>query len=577
VFAAGFMMTMIMTTQLYLVLFAPLPILWFLVLDRLRHKHDLVYSGLLFALGAITGVAIVGLLSLHIGGDFDYYQPQIEAARSIPAQRLYPPGYAWLREAGWLVLPALGVLVGTGLFIRAAVLAIKRRGRFWQIGADNLTIAVAALMPIGVAAVFFYRLFVVGTPELQAFFYTSYFVPFIFLAFGATLTLIMSRVSQRTRLVMAVSGMIVLLLPFAFELLRPNEQCYAPSCTLGEEGVMMLAVAALLVASLSLRRIEPAIGGWLLLAALNIGAADARFVRFENNERLYNEFVQVVRIHERLNQYDQDGKLKFWLSTYDDPNYMISSGVLSMHLYGYRFIAQDYPTFGALTGSPKYKPLVGDKIAVLTSQANVAKNAVETIEKEGFYTSVLGSLQLYARCWHHTSAYSDTAHRAVDRYAAQANFRPRHVGGTAGGRKHQARAVRRRGNYSEDGLDPGRRTTPAGRNQDYICRALGLCQCGGRGRRRHSGHRHGQPRRDGMVLDRTDPAGPRQGLRAATADRFLGRHRGPHRNQLGHRPSELGNNHKGDCLRQSGRGRHAAAGTLIVRNHAVRARACQSP
>lgn len=391
VLAAGFMTMMFVSTQIYTLVFAPLPVLWYLVLDRTRHKHDLVYALLFFAFGAIAGFGLAGALSTHVGGNFNYLQPQIDAVRSLRGQDYYKGGLSWVKDAGWLTIPALGVLVSLGLLARSLLAIAKQRGRFWLTPAEHLTMACAALMPIGIALFYIYRLWALRTPEIQTWYYTSYFVPYVFLSMGAALTLIVSRVSTRTKLILGIGGVIVLLAPFASGLLRPSEQCLNQTCSIGEEGLMLVAVAALLVAALSMRRIEPAIAGFLVFAVLNIGASDARFVRFKNNESLYEMFLQVERVNDKISPYDKDGRLFFWLTASDDPNAGVAAGVSSLHLYGYRLIARDFPEVGQVHGYPKHKFLTGERIAIISSRPNVAEDAVETIKREGFNSRVLGT------------------------------------------------------------------------------------------------------------------------------------------------------------------------------------------
>ncbi len=168
-FAGGAAAVCMVSSNIVLVAFWALCLLFFLLRLSSRRWRDISVCVLMMAAGAAAGYLAFGYANTRLAGGWSYLAPQLREARSLAAapNPWRVPISAWLGRAGWLVLIVLASLGAmTGLVAR------RRLTPFARVMQGLLLLAVALWVGVHVS----------GTPVMQISYYSSYLAPFALIA-----------------------------------------------------------------------------------------------------------------------------------------------------------------------------------------------------------------------------------------------------------------------------------------------------------------------------------------------------------------------------------------------------------
>ncbi len=94
------------------VTFLPLLVIHFIILNWLGRRRPLLTAALEFFAGGVTITVILGLINQLTGGSFLFFLPQINYALRLSqhGNAWYVPLSTWIKQAYWLVLPAITIV-----------------------------------------------------------------------------------------------------------------------------------------------------------------------------------------------------------------------------------------------------------------------------------------------------------------------------------------------------------------------------------------------------------------------------------------------------------------------------------
>lgn len=172
IFGAGFFAMTIASMNLTLLSFMPLYGILGLAMGP-RGLQRLAQSVPLALAGVLACFFFFGLINHELVGRFNYFQLQIDAARTLDASVYHPKDWEWMKTAWYLTLPAM-LLIGS-----VVVLAI------WRKRVPKATLVVGAMYWL-VCAAWAAPQFTSGS-TLSTPWYVSFLLPFSFLLVGGFL------------------------------------------------------------------------------------------------------------------------------------------------------------------------------------------------------------------------------------------------------------------------------------------------------------------------------------------------------------------------------------------------------
>jgi hypothetical protein len=198
--AAGACAAALVYANLFYVVYLPLLAIQYLFLCRQRNWRTLAAAGGFGVLGALALTMVLGAVHACLGGRFWFYWPSVAwAYHAMQRPNVYKSAtYGWLKQATWLVLPAI-VLAGGFfwlLFRARRTRGDRRAAIFFQL---NLLAACLGLVFMQAR----------GKPVLEYWYECSLLVPIAFLAAGPQLAGLVGCGHQRR--FAAVIGLAVLL------------------------------------------------------------------------------------------------------------------------------------------------------------------------------------------------------------------------------------------------------------------------------------------------------------------------------------------------------------------------------
>jgi len=293
----------------------------------------------------------------------------------------------WLRDAGWLVFPAV-TLLGALLFVNLRGWRPSNGGGFrllWQ-AFFVLSALIMLLWQIS------------GQPVLQLVYYTSLLIPAMFLALGAQLAPALERLSRPQFAALCGAAAVLLLLPFA----APLHSGFIPVITQhrwlwpaipGTVGVVLLARRVRYTGAVAVLLVCAACGTLNLAAGTRTWgqAGQPDDPAFEKQA-----FLAVVASVRAVRQIDPSGQIFFWYD-FRAPLGPLHRSVASTFLWSRRLVSERFPLLGPKAETPYLKlkiPPPHTRIAILTVDESALDKAEQSLRELGLTARLLGQSRI---------------------------------------------------------------------------------------------------------------------------------------------------------------------------------------
>jgi hypothetical protein len=384
-------MTMV-SCQLFLLALMPSIGLYSLIVMREAGIRQIALAVLFSAVGSLVAFAGWGVISLYLGGQFNYLQPQIDAAQSLSAAAYERGDTTWIIQAGWLVLPTLGVLVS--IFILGRLAALLTHGTKLRDldQVSNVSMAVAVAM-LSSSMVFLYLEFT-GGAELQFQYYADYLFPFACLVIGAAIALALSQVTPNRKPFIVGCAAVILVAPLATDgLLIIDRFPMGGTLTNGWGFLAALGIVLLMAAAVT-RRYQLLLVALVPLAMVSPGTFFFDTIYdFHLRETMKNRFVLMAQANDALEVHNRNGNLRFWYDA-NEPLGGVYRGVSSLHLWLFRLVGEDFPkrTFPYDGSISALHP--GDRIAIFSMNRSAFELAQQSVANEPVSVELLSSFEL---------------------------------------------------------------------------------------------------------------------------------------------------------------------------------------
>lgn len=377
---AGGLATLLVSANLFYVVFLPLLAGHYVVVRGWPTARVLLREAAVAALGAVAAFAGLCLVNQGLGGRFLYILPSLRFADSLVRQTnpfRWPPG-SWVPIAVWLVLPVL---------VLAGVPAALRRAR------ESRREGLLRWSQIAAVGFFFVMLAVEGglrTPVLQWWFYASLLLPVTFLALAGQVSLLLDRLDERTFTRLLVGSVVGLLAAHAVTL--PHERLLS----LARYPVLLPLAFGLgipLAMRLLARRAHVSVA--LVVASLALSGLLSRNLTWFDRpwDRLGGGrselFRQVARAEGLARRYDPGPSLYYWWNQ-DDELHPLFDLVGATALSGARIVNLAFPDLQNGRNAMNLPIVPGMKVAILSRDADAAREGRAAFEAAGFVVAPLG-------------------------------------------------------------------------------------------------------------------------------------------------------------------------------------------
>jgi len=327
------------SVNIFLVVVMPSLLVWYLLVNARRSKHRVDQSVACMIIGGLSGIGVFGLVNMHLTGDFNYLQAQIDAARTIDASAYDTNAFS---TAGWLVVPGLAAFLSAVALSLVTYLRLSKRS-LSEAEFLGATSAVCFLLVLGI---YLYMQLLTTSEVLMFSYYANFLLPFAFVVVGASISLAFTGFAPTPplRLLAALLAVIGVLAPFIFAELRFARGC--PTVCLSSERIQLLFVAGTgLVALAALTRSASfALAGLLVLSLVNVNVGDRRIFSFSEaqSEAGHRRFLMVFDAASIVRSHNPEGELRHWLSA-SDPYGWVYAGVAGQNLWNARLVGLEFP------------------------------------------------------------------------------------------------------------------------------------------------------------------------------------------------------------------------------------------
>jgi len=293
----------------------------------------------------------------------------------------------WLRNAGWLLFPAV-TLLGALLFVNLRGWRPSKPGGFrllWQ-AFFVLSALIMLLWQIS------------GQPVLQLVYYTSLLIPAMFLALGAQFAAALERLSRPQFAALCGAAAVLLLLPFAAPLhsgfvFAIQQHRWLWPAVPGLIGAVLLAWRVRYTGAVAVLLVCAACGTLNLAAGTrtwgHAGRPDDPAVQKQ-------AFLAVVDSVRAVQQIDPSGQLFFW---YDFQASLgsLHRAVASTSLWSRRLVSESFPLLGPKAETPYLKlkiPPPHTRIAILTVDPAAFDKAKQSLREVGLTAQLIGQRRI---------------------------------------------------------------------------------------------------------------------------------------------------------------------------------------
>jgi hypothetical protein len=291
-----------------------------------------------FLVGAAALLVALGVHSRSNGGQFKFFQPQVDVIRSGIAGSYKVPGYEWLRTEPRLLVPVFLVAVA------APLLALGR-------GLPPFRFAAGATAGLAYfTAVIYGWEFFAGGSVLEYTYYFSYFAASIALTMASVAALAISLARSRWTAQAGVVAATTIAAVVVLGLIYQDERVTWTGRTGMKVSVASMGLAALLVIAFAVTRRMP-VGTGAAIAAVGAIAVASHFAINSSTGTFYSSFTAPNNrdlYHAALDQVafvrrstTQDNSLPvFWYPAAKHPEF---ASIQSMYYFGYTYLDLELP------------------------------------------------------------------------------------------------------------------------------------------------------------------------------------------------------------------------------------------
>jgi hypothetical protein len=358
------------STYILLVLFVPIEIGMFLLLNRFAGKRSIGVAGGLAVSGGVATTLGLGLINWRLGGEFLYLLAQIKPLSTVAANRFQYdlPPVRWVWTSPWLLLPAI-LFTFSCLFVCLHHRSVLEKLRSVGSTLDGeISLYICCLADVA-ASLIFVVLEADHFYVLQIDYRANSLLPFAFLVIGGAFAVVSRPRARFMEFGFPIASTAIALAPWILAssgLVFPRSDLFQtiPMLVLG-----WVLGGALLLAFL-VQRSSWRVGALLLIAffsIVSVGAPTDSF-SFPLNPLYKQETLAIFDASREIARYDADAQARFWFDL-NDPQGEILGDVASTYLYAYSLINDAFPRLRAEDGRvASIAP--GDRIIVLTSKGD---------------------------------------------------------------------------------------------------------------------------------------------------------------------------------------------------------------
>jgi len=396
-FLAGVAMAAMLLTHLFSAIFIPVILFYFLITHNKSNKRYLFISLALFSLGFIILTIVLGTVNAIAGGDFLFFLPQLYAALYLAGRPdiFWRSIYEWATQAIWLVYPAV-ICVSSIIFVAVDLYRGYAKGIYW-LGLSQLIKRNFFNLSFIFIFLLMLSLQCLGSHVLQAIYYASYLIPFMFLALGSQ---VYKRVVQLgARQFVAVTGLLILLLtlPYYPPLHDAVSSIYEK---VGAYYILILSIISLLgIIIFQVKRstdkpeVILIILSFILLSTSSLlfvsridAVKDVNGIDFYQDINRKINFITVQKSLSVIEPYNTDFNKLFWFARNDKFGYTYWSIAMNysfFHLVSDGFPAIDGGCHPMDINKENAKILLGKEIIILTTDENAFDKANNSLNKYG--------------------------------------------------------------------------------------------------------------------------------------------------------------------------------------------------
>lgn len=384
---AGFACASMVFTNVFWGPFCLLFPVHFLVVNNNYGRKSLFSIVFYFVLGIIGCTLFYGLISrflLH--GEFLFFMPQFDyGLNNVNAQNPWKADIPkWLPQAYWLFFPALLLACCA---VRLLILKKSPRVAGWT---PFLKLFLYSYLIVASLMCFFDFW---GLPRLQLFYYSSYMIPWMYLAAAALLTNFTAKLSSSNFALFMLALLASQLMPLGqyvrMHFIQSNGYSNPYLLWLAFALVTLFTLAPLLFAS----RYPQVLGNLSIVACiLVLGVWNGRLSPFDAPIHFASSkdaFEAVQETIQYLRQVDPKHESLFW---YNRDENVVYNGINSSFLFAYRIVG---PKFPAIMGNPNEKLRSGRLITLLAKDMQTLKLAEEELRKHGWAARVISQKSIH--------------------------------------------------------------------------------------------------------------------------------------------------------------------------------------
>jgi hypothetical protein len=362
-------------TQLFLLVYTPLIILYRLFINRQLSLTTFKFCWGYFALGFVGLTLFLCTINATLNGNFFFFMPIINWSSNFVshANPWWAPFSSWWKSALWLFLPAI-TFCGNIL-----TLVYYRSFRSSSQGRAALFFQIYFISFLLIYVIFE---FVLKHPILNFFYYVSYLIPAMFLTLGSQLSLVVNTTTKKQFYWILVSIIGAFYLCHAmfndFQRIQPLHFPYWLLLLLGAGGI----------AAVILSRYKK-IGLCLFLSSLlminmktvNPYNGPSHISGSEFHKTFLFSVIDGVKTVQKI---DRQGRLLFWYDTHE-PLCYIFRAIASNYLGQHRLLNEEFPQTKDHFQSPTPKRL----ICIISEKPDVIEPANQNLASFGLKGEII--------------------------------------------------------------------------------------------------------------------------------------------------------------------------------------------
>lgn len=403
-FASGIFFACMAYAQIFSLVFLPVFIFTFLFFSWRQKIQTILYEVSIFLAGGIVISVFFTICNYIITGSQFFFVTQITQALYYATTNINPyyiPISFWIWNAVWLIVPAL-IAVTSLIF-----LYFNHRSKFC-INPYFLLFQINYLLML---AIFIYlNLKQNPSADLQITYYACYLIPLIFLALGAQLSSIISKIEGKKILVLIAIELLLFLplihVPLNFIKSIIISFNYVIFCYMIALLILIILILILIVLSLSLIKNLNYQKSWLPLIVIIIlsGSLSLLYTNY-SNFNYYNTnvdptlqlgtdtdaYLLIFDTVQEINTFIPENHVGIWYGKEKIDNktmFGIFNNINAIYLWQYTMIGQDFPNITSENVN-KYASNEDSKIVILSTKEDAFSLAQKALNKINYKATLI--------------------------------------------------------------------------------------------------------------------------------------------------------------------------------------------